>query len=79
MTNPSTASVLPNAYSQYASAFNRGNDTSGAPICNGTVEVREREQDRRREEQQHDRAVHREQLVVLLDGEDQYWRPTRPA
>ena len=27
----------PNAYSQYANAFRRGNDTSGAPICSGTM------------------------------------------
>ena len=44
--------------------------TSGSQFSRADLqrqhEVREREQDRRREEQQHDRAVHREQLVVLL-------------
>ena len=39
VTKPSTASVLPNAYSQYANEFSRGNDTSGAPICNGTTKL----------------------------------------
>ncbi len=37
--------------------------------------VREAEQDRRRVQQQHDRAVHGEQLVVLLDREDLQARP----
>ena len=43
-----------------------GTPRPGAPICSGSTQVGEREHDRRREEQQHDRAVHGEQLVVLL-------------
>ena len=37
-------------------------------------QVGEREHDRRREEQQHDRAVHREQLVVLLRRQELHAR-----
>ena len=60
--------VEPKRKSQYANAFSRGNATSGAPICSGMMHVREAGEQRRREHQQHDRAVHREQLVVLLLG-----------
>jgi len=34
---PAIARVPPKTYSQYANEFSRGNDTSGAPICNGTT------------------------------------------
>ena len=37
MRKPPTAIVPPNRYSQYANAFSRGNDTSGAPIWIGTT------------------------------------------
>ena len=46
--------------------FSRGNATSGEPICSGMMHVGEAGEQRRREQQQHDRAVHGEQLVVLL-------------
>ena len=37
VTNPPTVSRPPNRYSQYATALSRGNATSGAPICSGTM------------------------------------------
>src|SRR4051812_18292340 len=37
--NPTTASVPPNRYSQYANALSRGNETSGAPIWSGTTKL----------------------------------------
>jgi hypothetical protein len=36
---PSTTTVPPNANSQYATAFSRGNATSGAPIWIGTTQL----------------------------------------
>ncbi|MDQ0731038.1 hypothetical protein QFZ57_001832 [Arthrobacter sp. B1I2] len=35
--NPDTAMVEPNRKNQNASAFSRGNATSGAPICSGMI------------------------------------------
>ena len=46
--------------------FSRGKATSGAPICSGIIALANPANSGRREQQQHDRAVHREQLVVLL-------------
>ena len=37
VANPHSAIEAPNRYNQYDNAFNRGNATSGAPICNGTM------------------------------------------
>ncbi len=67
---PAVAMVPPNRYSQYAKLFSRGKATSGAPIWMRHHVVGEREHDGRREEQQHDRAVHGEQLVELLRRHD---------
>ena len=50
--------------------FSRGNATSGAPICSGMMHVGEADEQRRREHQQHDRAVHGEQLVELLVADE---------
>ena len=46
--------------------FSRGNATSGAPICSGMIALAQPENGGGREQQQHDQAVHGEQLVVLL-------------
>ena len=35
--NPDVAINAPNTYNQYDNAFNRGNATSGAPICSGST------------------------------------------
>src|SRR3546814_5814083 len=35
--NPAIATVEPNTNNQKLNAFNRGNATSGAPICNGNT------------------------------------------
>ena len=35
--NPARTMIDPNRYSQYANAFNRGNATSGEPICSGRM------------------------------------------
>jgi hypothetical protein len=50
--------------------LSRGNATSGAPICSGMISFANPTNSGRREQQQHDRAVHGEQLVVLLGGQD---------
>jgi hypothetical protein len=36
---PAVARVAPNRYSQYESAFSRGNATSGEPICSGSTRL----------------------------------------
>ena len=50
--------------------FMRGNATSGEPICSGMIAFANAGEERRREEEQHDRAVHGEQLVVLLEADE---------
>ena len=54
----------PNRNSQNDRAFRRGNAMSAAPIWSGTMEFAKPIAIGAREEQQHQRAVHREQLVV---------------
>ena len=58
--------IPPNRNSQYDSALRRGNAMSAAPTWSGIRKFAKPRPDRRREEQQHQRAVHREQLVVGL-------------
>jgi hypothetical protein len=37
IVDAATVIVPPNRYSQYEKALSRGNATSGAPICSGTM------------------------------------------
>ena len=67
---PAVAISAPNRNSQNENAFSRGNATSGAPICSGSTRLANPNTIGRRVEQQHDRAVHGEQLVELLVGQE---------
>ena len=55
---------MANGMHQYENMLSLGNAMSRAPIMSGISEVAERtDQDRDDHEEDHDRAVHREQLV----------------
>jgi len=61
--------------SQYEKAFSRGNATSGAPMCSGSTKLAKA----KASGVEHDGAVDREQLVVLLLAEELLPRPGQLA